>query len=1429
MITRPAARSFIEPLEARIAPALLVNGANLLGGAGNPSTGETSVGDNAVTLVKVNAGQALVWFDNGRIQSISFGPNTSLDVKGDILGDVVGNLNADGTLSDSDNDPTNGEDGAKLLANNLLKLKTSPLSSQDGSVGNVITGGSVSGLQISGEILGAYAGDGVFRAESDLFIGGEVTSSVGTLDINPVESGTQSNFVFVKAGSVFQAGASIRSSTINRAPALQLFAGSGNPTGATITLAGPAGGSVSGITLESALVPSGSVIDTPSYWIIAGDGSGGRSGGAGGSITNIIEKTSFGPVVIKAGSGGSGTGGAGGAGGSINFLDVQSNSSTYIVTAGRGGNGAPGGAGGHLVNNNFTNRTPVSGIVVGADFTGDGIDDVLVVDAATGQMIISTQDDPNPGDGITPTPNGNFQQLIQFRNANNEDVVLIDPRGVSPSDAAAVDVNGDGDLDIVVSYKNSNNLAVFLNQGNGVFFDPNLETNGAYASASLGLSFSPAKILVDNGVVVAENTDGKGILHFGQISGSSLDTLQLDLSTGSNEFSRPVADLVSANNEYIVGFTDGVISRLQPLGLDAPKPFLVSDSGIAIPGGLTDLEVDFSGRRLLALSKTGRTVDVIAISGGSFSTLTTIALSPTADPLAAHFVHDNDVATQDSITVLGLLPSGTQLVAYTQAADDNNPVTVEAFSPSDTLKTTTVLKNFVPLYGAGAFIGNAALAGSMNGFTFTADFLSTEDYALPFASKIVQVTAGAGGNGLDLGRIIGRGGAGGGINGINVDANEIRIIAGAGGASVTGAAGAGGSVQNPSSFTTVSAALVSPKILADVVLEVTAGNGGAPASPGKTASGGAGGSLSGLSIFLDAGDITLTTGTGGNGRGGNAGAGGNFSSVSTFGKDGNLTISTGNGGNGLGALGAGGAGGSIVNFSHELALDPDVELLEKKYTVSLSTGAGGSSVGGIGGAGGTINGTALKLDGSDRTYSDPSVTPPLVDALIDSTIRIQISAGAGGQGATGGAGGVIRDFSSTSVFDQVRRDGVIAINYVVAQITAGAGGVGTAGLGGAGGSINFARPISGITGFDPNAADPNDPASLVPFIGTAGAGGNGSTKGGAGGAITGLVLQNSKFADGASIPRTHLLAAIITAGAGGNGGTLDGGVGGAVSGATIGTQGGDLFVTAGDGGNGGGKGGAGGAVASSTFGVVSTAADLGLSVRAGNGGTGALGGGIGGALASLQISTPQSTDGLSAVLYSGDGGASTSNKGAGGKGGDILNFSQLKDVNSSINLIQAGNGGANPAGVGGAGGNVTGVKTVGFIGRPSDGVARLGVFDQIGSGLGAIETPQGLFSGRGGDGLTDGVNGAITNIAARQIAALAAAVDGAGLFGAASKITTVKTALIGFDVLANGTFNSTVPGTPNPGVSKPIDGFIFGKVITGVVNLPKNASYIFNT
>ena len=101
-----------------------------------------------------------------QITGISVGPGASLEIHGNVFGDIIANLTASGRLSDSDNNPANGEDGGVLLPNNILGIKTFPISSQAGNVTNIITGGSISNVNISGAIEGIYAGDGVFRAES---------------------------------------------------------------------------------------------------------------------------------------------------------------------------------------------------------------------------------------------------------------------------------------------------------------------------------------------------------------------------------------------------------------------------------------------------------------------------------------------------------------------------------------------------------------------------------------------------------------------------------------------------------------------------------------------------------------------------------------------------------------------------------------------------------------------------------------------------------------------------------------------------------------------------------------------------------------------------------------------------------------------------------------------------------------------------------------------------------------------------------------------------------------------------------------------------------------------------------------------------------------------------------------------------------------
>jgi hypothetical protein len=1421
----------IEPLEDRIAPALLVNGANLLGGS-SPSTGETSVGDHSALLVKVLSGQALVWFDGNAITSISFGPGASLEIHGDVFGDIIGNLTASGRLSDSDNDPTNGNDGGVLLPNTLLGLKTFPLlTGQDGTLGSIITGGAVQKVSISGKISGIYAGDGAFRAESSIDFGGLVVSSTGIVDINPVEPGVQNLFFLDQSDGLFLAGAGINNIKITNASALEMYAGNGGAPNSIAAGKGFAGGSIANVTIENAFVPAGAPQDTPSYHLIAGDGQAGKKGGAGGSIGQVIEKASFGPVTLHAGNGGVGLGTAGGMGGDVANLDMQSASARYTVTAGDGGAGTPGGAGGRLLSNNFANRTPVSGVILSGDFTGDGVDDVLVADAGSGQMVISTQGDFFPAT-IFDDGNGiDFQPVVQFtKNAVN--TVLIDGAGSTPISGAVVDVDSDGDLDFLIAYKNSSSLGIFINQGKGVFYDASAEQ---FTSTTASLGFTPQKLTVLNSsgsaLAITENSGGKGLLHLATGEIDDNGNISYAIDTRANVFATPIADVAGG----YVGFTNGTVASFDINDLQAKNPFIIKNIPGAVDGGIDAIDLDSSGQRLLALSTIGRTVTVFDATGLSPAPLATIQLNTIPGrPLIAHFIHDSDPLTEDDITVLTAPTNGSEFAVYNPVPPDADPNTPDVgYQLGTTFASSSLLKNFVPVYG-NPYVGIAALASSLSQFTFVKDFLTSQEFALPFASKSVSVFSGRGGDGLDLGTKLGKGGAGGSIAGLNADAQQITVHSGDGGNSQNGAAGAGGNISNPATFLTASGGKVSPALLAEGFLEIKSGNGGTPQGlGGKSAAGGAGGSVIGITATLTSGDITLTAGIGGDGKGGAGGSGGSVMGTSTTAQDGNLIVIAGAGGAALSGAAASGAGGNIGNLTHVLTLDSEIEKLEHPYYVTLTAGAAGVSSGGLGGSGGNVTNISLKLDGSDDTYPYPG-NPPLVDAHRDSTVHVTATAGAGGQGLTGGLGGSIRDFSSESFYDQEAKDG-IHINFVVMNLTAGAGGVGTAGSGGAGGNVLLGHPISGVTSWDPDAKndanglsfDPTVPALSV----TSGAGGDGTVRGGAGGNIAGLIAQNSPFMDGSSITITHLVSALVQAGHGGNGGTGSGGKGGDISGALIGvndgfsvfqvftsSDGGFLVANAGTGGDSAsGKGGAGGAVKSSEFGLVSSYGEVGLLIQGGSGGQGAIAGGIGGAISGLRINTPQSTDAFSALIYAGHGGAATTPAGVGGRGGDINSVLQAKDVNSSINLLQAGNGGDNLQGTAGAGGNVINVHTVGFIGRPSDnGFDHLGVFDTVGS----LTIAQGVFAGRGGLGQTSGVNGSVQNIQARQIAAIAAAVDiNTGLFAVATKVSKITADLIGFDAAGDNTFDDINGGTSSPHLVVPADGFILATSIASVTVL----------
>ena len=212
---------FIESLEARVAPAVLVNGGNLLGGSGNPTTGETSTGGNTVTLIKVLSGQALVFFDSTGhdITGISVGKHTKLDITGNVFGDIVTNLLPNGHLTDSDHNPANGEDGGILLGINIKGITTHKLGTENGDINRIISGGDAKNINVSGQLKGLYAGDGVFRDGSTIAV------STGPVDYNSVMAGLQNQFLLTQSLAESYISANINKVVVQTADQLEIFAG----------------------------------------------------------------------------------------------------------------------------------------------------------------------------------------------------------------------------------------------------------------------------------------------------------------------------------------------------------------------------------------------------------------------------------------------------------------------------------------------------------------------------------------------------------------------------------------------------------------------------------------------------------------------------------------------------------------------------------------------------------------------------------------------------------------------------------------------------------------------------------------------------------------------------------------------------------------------------------------------------------------------------------------------------------------------------------------------------------------------------------------------------------------------------------------------------------------------------------------------------
>ncbi|GAB4174437.1 MAG: hypothetical protein Fur0032_14150 [Terrimicrobiaceae bacterium] len=1370
----------IERLEDRIAPAAVVlsQGGNLLNAGDEGYLSLGSEPSSSALLVKVTSGKALVFWDATQklIKGISVTDNIRMEVRGDVDGDIVTNLLTSGFLSDSDNNPANGQDGGRLLASSIRGIQVTTFvdqsgNTQSGNIGRIVAGGSVSNVSVSGALGGVFAGDGIFdavqTATSPVLTNGlPTTTYIYDIGFDFDSSGpiNATSMSLTQANASFGTRPSISQVAFTSGTNVQIFAGDGTESsGARLD-----GGGVTGLKFVTASADPavvGTFFAGKSVTVVAGDGSvGSARGGHGGALTDIRDLGSTDDVFLKSGDGGAGVTN-GGNGGLITLLDLLGAPESYFVQAGDGGDGNRGGNGGSLTNNNVASLGSSQFITIAANFhsaIGAAIDDAdqqgfFVINRGTGEMTLIA------GDTLATIP------------------PLITALAAAPVDAALGDFNSDNFLDVVVAYSDGRFGILINDQADGF----------TYSVGNLG-GFVPSQVVVGDFLGVG----GRPELVFVSTTGASTaltmweitDPVALDGADPASAFtsdptrikpftisrgnlveavggSFPISALGAlklnrdAKDDLILGFSDGVLQGVVSQGSatsEDPFTFAIDrDTPSArLSGGLRDVEFNFAKnpahQRLAMITADGGKAQIATITAATESDKASISISNTALKMP----RGTDVGTllQVSWTSAYLDQpvevEGVPVADFTRLAvlaSTGNASTVLSYDTSFTLRGVATQDFAINGMANNFLMTSVAKPGEADSYLFTVPsptlafahqqplplngVLPLEEVTLPFVAKSAALLAGNGGSGNLL-----AGGNGGFISGLNIDSGSTLVQAGDGGFSTAGAGGHGGSIDNAKSFKTSAGLEISPAYSASTDLTVEAGRGSSVLGIGTAARGGNGGAVESL-LVLQSPDLEILAGNGGSSQGAAAGTGGRLFAI-TVANAGDVDMASGSGGSGTTTTKASAANGGEVR---KITLGSPNDTAANSITgdVAILSGSGGSS-------------------STARAANGGHILDIVASNFLKALGTFSVTAGSGGASmgistsSTGGGGGTITNIQMTDIRG-------------FATLAGGEGGSSMAGNAGKGGfvkktiasSVGLLSAIGGDGGHAmAGKGAGGSGGEVVDVIASLTSSGYATFSGGDGGDSVG-----GRGAAGAQAAKINLtLNPSDTAGAdetlgvsilGGNGGNgTSGGHGGAISkilaegvydqasGSSTVINSIALRLAGGDGGMAStGAGGNGGSVRLDSIlrGISHIDADSinpdflpgdeALRVRGGDGGNGVTKGGTGGSVAGIKVANSLNTAGnpipvnllASAWLSAGDGGNTTN--GSAGAGGSVSNSSLGAESYGGLPtgnvLVQSGDGGTSLNGAGGVGGNISQSTFISITGSNTDGY---GVFVVAGNG-----------------------------------------------------------------------------------------------------------------
>ena len=532
MFTNDRSKNSIEILEARIAPASAIATSKFIAAVtGSPiilHAGETLTTGGKVTipgvgdvgagtyLLYVEKGTAMVFttdFNNNKqvdfneITGIAAGDGLRMVSFVDINGDIVTNLNADTTLSDSNNnssddDPFLKGDGRVVLNNTIEKIELRSLNPGDvldengdgDTTQEVIARLALTSYSIHGNI---YAGKGFGVTAA----GGTSADPASGLIIDDSGRALQGTAFDTTAGADFYDEATrgvkpsvgfIRTGTATSGEWFTFGFGAAlnNPKA-------PAAGTFHG-TFQGRLNIQGYLTD---FAVVKG-----QIGGDIAGVHTVNPSTNFNVSGFIAGNGGSGARG----GNIVGVVLNGDNAGGYIVKAGNGGRGATGGDGGSIIDfqdiSGQNDPAAATGQIViqsgsgGGAYTGTGGNGGIVT---LGPMLVNgglAINLGNGGDGFIAGGNGASlatasiltpEGKVQFGSNNiaTTHQGSIDPKtGKLAADNYGVigrhfgvDFDHDGFGDAVFTSSNPNELTVVFGNGDGTFRneltpDPTLPT-----------------------------------------------------------------------------------------------------------------------------------------------------------------------------------------------------------------------------------------------------------------------------------------------------------------------------------------------------------------------------------------------------------------------------------------------------------------------------------------------------------------------------------------------------------------------------------------------------------------------------------------------------------------------------------------------------------------------------------------------------------------------------------------------------------------------------------------------------------------------------------------------------------------------------------------------------------------------------------------